>query len=80
LRPGYQCAIEMFVKTMIKTFFSATLYSRNPSDQELRQVMMQVYTAREEPGRYRFNSVWTRFEVRLCVTAFPECRPHSKLF
>jgi hypothetical protein len=35
---------------------------------------------RMEPGRYGFNSVWTRFEIRLCVTAFPECRPHSKLF
>jgi hypothetical protein len=33
-----------------------------------------------EPGRYGFNSVWTRFEIRLCVTAFPECIPHSKLF
>jgi hypothetical protein len=35
---------------------------------------------RVETGRYLFNSVWTRFEIRLCVTAFPECRPHSKLF
>jgi hypothetical protein len=35
---------------------------------------------RAEPGRYGFNSVWTRFEIRLCVTAFPECIPHSKLF
>jgi hypothetical protein len=37
---------------------------------------------RAEPGRYRngFNSVWTRFKIRLCVTAFPERRPYSKLF
>jgi hypothetical protein len=35
---------------------------------------------RVEPGRYGFNSVWTRFEIRLCVTAFTECRPHSKVF
>jgi hypothetical protein len=33
-----------------------------------------------EPRLYGFNSVWTRLEIRLCVTAFPECRPQSKLF
>jgi hypothetical protein len=35
---------------------------------------------RAEPGRYGFNSVRTWFEIRLCVTAFPDCGPHSILF
>jgi hypothetical protein len=35
---------------------------------------------RADPGWYGFNSVWTRLEIRLCVTAFTECRPHSKMF
>ena len=49
---------------------------RSPlNPQELKRVTMRV-----EPGRYGFNSVWTRFEIRMCVTAFPECKPHSKLF
>jgi hypothetical protein len=62
-----------------QNFFSALSYSRNPSgiDNGLR---CESTCIRVEPGRYEFNSVWTRFEIQQCVIAFPKCRPHSKLF
>jgi hypothetical protein len=41
---------------------------------------LRCRSIRMETGRYGFTSVWTRFEIRLCVTAFPECIPYSKLF
>jgi hypothetical protein len=40
---------------------------RSPQNpQELTRVTMLVI--RVEPGQYGFNSVWTRLEIRLCVT------------
>jgi hypothetical protein len=41
---------------------------------------LRCRSIRVEPGQNGFNSVWTRFEIRPCVTVFLEYRPHSKLF
>jgi hypothetical protein len=47
---------------------------RSPQNpQELTRVTMRICAGgtgsiRVEPGQYGFNSVWTRFEIRLCVT------------
>jgi hypothetical protein len=56
---------------MTKMFSPPYRSPQNP--QELTRVAMQVYadgtvSVRVEPGRYGFNSIWTRFEIRLFVT------------
>jgi hypothetical protein len=57
----------------IKTFFSAVSYSRNPSGIDTGN----------DAGLYWWKRVITvliPYGPGSCVTALPECRPHSKLF
>jgi hypothetical protein len=56
-----------------KTKMFSPPYCSPQNPQKLTRVTIRVYagragSARAEPGRYGFNSVWTRFEIQLCVT------------
>jgi hypothetical protein len=72
---GYQFGIEIHVKNfnMTKTFSLCRIVL---SESIRNRHNLRCGSVGVEPGRYGFNSVWNRFEIRLYVTAFPECRPH----
>ena len=48
-------------------------YSRNPSGIDT-DYDAGLY------GLNRVDTVWIRFDIRLCVSVLPECRPYSKLY